>query len=72
MSHHHHHHHDYAQANKEYFDKKAEVYDEQPQVEEMARRLSRAMLDVYPFDEASTTVMDFACGTGTFQLTITH
>jgi SAM-dependent methyltransferase len=70
----HHHHHDhaghnahhstFAEANKHHFDSSAQSYDDQPQVVEITRQLSRAMLEAYPFDESTTLVMDYACGTG--------
>ena len=64
---HHHggHSHDFAEANKTYFNQEyAQMFDVRPDVVEAAQRIAQAMLQVYPFDEQSTTVMDYACGTG--------
>lgn len=70
---HHRHHHppadsDISQANKQHFDKTAHEYDEKPGAIELAHRLAEVMLKAYPFDEDNTTVMDFACGTGTCRI----
>ncbi|KAJ7611695.1 S-adenosyl-L-methionine-dependent methyltransferase [Roridomyces roridus] len=40
------------------------LYEQQPTAAEMGDRVPKAMREVYPFDEDTTTVMDFACGTG--------
>ncbi|KAE9408864.1 hypothetical protein BT96DRAFT_913578 [Gymnopus androsaceus JB14] len=52
-------------ANKEPFNSQeaSRKYDEQPLHAEMARRIGNALLKAYPFNEESTTVLDFACGT---------
>ncbi|KDR81974.1 hypothetical protein GALMADRAFT_276610 [Galerina marginata CBS 339.88] len=70
MSEHEHHHrhgeehsHDYATANKEHFHKAASNEENVGKVD-VAKRCARAILERYPFDENSTTVMDFACNTG--------
>ncbi|KDQ59749.1 hypothetical protein JAAARDRAFT_33321 [Jaapia argillacea MUCL 33604] len=71
--HHHHDHHNpgepphtgsYAERNKEYFDTKAAVYDDLPGTQALLQSLSAAMRKVYNFDENTTTLLDFACGTG--------
>lgn len=65
--HHHPHPHahgDVAAANRDHFDKTAHTYDDQPGALEAARRVSAAMLKLYPFNEDTTTVLDYACGTG--------
>ena len=71
---------DVIERNKEYFDSVAATYDTKPQAIELARRyhcevcpfclslkyyrLSFLFRKVYPFDEDSTKVLDYACGTG--------
>ncbi|KAF5373592.1 hypothetical protein D9758_000800 [Tetrapyrgos nigripes] len=52
--------------NRTHFDSgdTAESYDDHPLHAEMAKRIGRAILDGYPFDDETTTVLDFACGTG--------
>lgn len=63
-SHNHHQPHALSEANKEYFNTNAEKYDDMPGALELCSRLAGLMSKVYPFDEATTTVMDYACGTG--------
>ncbi|EMD33325.1 hypothetical protein CERSUDRAFT_117945, partial [Gelatoporia subvermispora B] len=62
----HSHTHDYAAANREFYDKEAQNYDARPDVAAVTKQITAAMRKAYPdlFDESSTTVMDFACGTG--------
>ncbi|KIM49738.1 hypothetical protein M413DRAFT_438880 [Hebeloma cylindrosporum] len=76
MAHHHHHeghhhheqthveHKDYVTSNKEHFDAQATSVADNPIWVELARRCAQNMLDVYPFNEESTIVMDFACNVG--------
>lgn len=52
------------ETNKAYFDSVAEVYGTKPHAIELARRLASLFLKAYPFDEDSTAILDFACGTG--------
>ncbi|KAJ7778728.1 S-adenosyl-L-methionine-dependent methyltransferase [Mycena maculata] len=40
------------------------LYEQQPMAVDIGDRVSKAMRKAYPFDEDTTTVMDFACGTG--------
>jgi hypothetical protein len=55
----------FAEANMHHFGElEAAKYDDRLGVAELARRLALAMRRAYPFDEESTTVMDYACGTG--------
>ena len=63
---HHGHGHNFAAANEEHFNKIAETFDEFPGAKEMAKRVVDAMVTKFPdrFKEDTTTVMDFACGTG--------
>ncbi|TFK31989.1 S-adenosyl-L-methionine-dependent methyltransferase [Crucibulum laeve] len=62
--HHGHSHHDYTNANQEHYDKTATEYDAIPGAVERSQRSVEALRDAYPFDKSSTTVMEFACGTG--------
>lgn len=56
----------FEEANRDFFDTPgvAERYAESSDAAECARRLAAAMLEVYPFNEEKTSVMDFACGVG--------
>jgi len=60
------HRHDFSASNKAYFDGIAHEYDERPDAQELSRRLVPVMRKKYPtlFDEDSTVLMDYACGTG--------
>ncbi|KAJ7118943.1 S-adenosyl-L-methionine-dependent methyltransferase [Mycena epipterygia] len=40
------------------------LYEQQPIAAEIGDKVPKAMRKAYPFDEDTTTVMDFACGTG--------
>lgn len=62
----HNHGHDYAAENQKHYDATAQEYDARPDVQALAHRVRGAMLKAYPtlFSEDSTTVMDYACGTG--------
>ncbi|KAE9394884.1 S-adenosyl-L-methionine-dependent methyltransferase [Gymnopus androsaceus JB14] len=69
MSHSHHHHapgKDYVEANKAHFNAtdNASKYDDDPLFVEFASTVGAAMREAYQFDPSSTTVLDFACGTG--------
>lgn len=65
---HSHGHGDVSASNQEYFDQLAKKYDDLPGALEAARRIGAAIRKVYAFNEESTSVMDFACGTGTLCL----
>ncbi|KAI0046938.1 S-adenosyl-L-methionine-dependent methyltransferase [Auriscalpium vulgare] len=54
----------FPDANAQYFDAHAHEMDERPAHQELAQRVSAALLDAYQFKEEETVVMDFACGTG--------
>ena len=58
--------HDYAAANQKRFDAEAKAFDAKPSVMELAKRVTKAMVERYPslFDEEKTSLLDFACGTG--------
>ncbi|THG92985.1 hypothetical protein EW026_g8114 [Hermanssonia centrifuga] len=55
-----------VEENQKHFDKEAPQVDANPQFQEGARDIARAMRVRYPslFNKEETTVMDFACGTG--------
>jgi ubiquinone/menaquinone biosynthesis C-methylase UbiE len=57
---------DYKTKNLEHFDKRAAQYDSASK-EELARRIADAFIaaEGVKWDANSTTVVDFACGTGT-------
>ncbi|KAJ7042056.1 S-adenosyl-L-methionine-dependent methyltransferase [Mycena alexandri] len=59
-----HHHHDFASANQAFFDKHAHQADHRPKAAELAESVCKAVLEAYPFNKESTTVLDYACGTG--------
>lgn len=61
------------QANKDHFNRIAKTggYDEQPFVTKVCREIAEAMREEYPFDEETTTVLDYACGTGKVYLNST-
>lgn len=52
------------ELNKNYFNEHGHRYNDHPDGQELARRLGTAMIDAYPFEEDSTLVLDYACGTG--------
>ncbi|KAK0447059.1 S-adenosyl-L-methionine-dependent methyltransferase [Armillaria borealis] len=72
--HHHHHHghgHDFAEANKEHFNKDSHTYDELPLVKELTEKEGKYILSHgWSFDPESTTVLNFACGTGLLETTL--
>ncbi|TFK45624.1 S-adenosyl-L-methionine-dependent methyltransferase [Heliocybe sulcata] len=55
---------DLADFNRDYFDENADKYDEMPGAIELTTKVANAMLKKFKFDEDSTVVMDYACGTG--------
>ena len=58
--------HDFAAANQKHFDAEAVAFDAKPAAIELAHRIVTSTVKKYPalFDEESTTVLDFACGSG--------
>ncbi|VDC00121.1 unnamed protein product [Peniophora sp. CBMAI 1063] len=54
----------FAQANARHFDCEAHRYEHHAGTRELVRRVARAMVREYAFDEETTTVLDYACGTG--------
>jgi hypothetical protein len=70
---HHQLHSSFVEANKNYFDThtdQAEARSRSPMYEKMAQEITKAMMEMYKFDEATTSVMDYACGPGMFFLRI--
>lgn len=55
--------HDFSQANADHFDKTATQYDDMAKSKGVDRMVA-AMQNAYAFDKDSTTILDFACGTG--------
>ncbi|PBK90791.1 S-adenosyl-L-methionine-dependent methyltransferase [Armillaria gallica] len=74
MAEHHHHHghgHDFAEANKEHFNKDSHTYDDIPMVKEVTEKEGKYILSHgWSFDPESTTVLNFACGTGLLETTL--
>ncbi|KAJ8082130.1 hypothetical protein PM082_007977 [Marasmius tenuissimus] len=74
--HHHHHHHehqaalpeniqgDIAAANKAHFDAHAHSYDATPYILEVTKKVGAAIVEAVPFNKETTTVLEYACGTG--------
>ncbi|KAF7294560.1 Methyltransf-25 domain-containing protein [Mycena indigotica] len=65
---HHAHGHDYASANQAFFDQHAHEADQRHGAGELAKDIRDAILQAYKFDDQSTTLLDFACGTGIVSL----
>lgn len=59
--------HDYKAENEKFFDKNAKEMDAREDVQDVAKRVGVALREAFPslFNKESTTVMDYACGTGT-------
>ncbi|KAK0487757.1 S-adenosyl-L-methionine-dependent methyltransferase [Armillaria novae-zelandiae] len=74
MAEHHHHHshcHDIAEANKEHFNEDSDTYDEIPMLKEVTEREGKYILSHgLSFHPESTTVLNFACGTGLLETTL--
>lgn len=51
-------------ANRTHFDRMAAAYDSRPFVEQVCRDIADTIRDNYQLSEESTTVLDYACGTG--------
>ncbi|KZT67006.1 S-adenosyl-L-methionine-dependent methyltransferase [Daedalea quercina L-15889] len=58
---------DYAAQNKQFFDQNLELF-ERPEIVDATRRVAAKIRERYPslFNIESTTVLDYACGTGLF------
>ncbi|KAG1725859.1 S-adenosyl-L-methionine-dependent methyltransferase [Suillus lakei] len=56
--------HNFKEFNKNYFNEHGHQYNDHPEGHELAQRLGAAMINAYPFEEDSTLVLDYACGTG--------
>ncbi|KAF8652222.1 hypothetical protein AX16_004500 [Volvariella volvacea WC 439] len=59
-----HHHHDYVAANEAFFNENAHKFDDVPHAIERAQRVAAAVRNFHDLDKETTTVMEFACGTG--------
>ncbi|KIY68762.1 hexaprenyldihydroxybenzoate methyltransferase [Cylindrobasidium torrendii FP15055 ss-10] len=53
-----------AASNADYFDRHAGLYDDRASAQKLARRIGDEIMDEYHFDDETTTLLDFACGTG--------
>ncbi|KAJ7635820.1 S-adenosyl-L-methionine-dependent methyltransferase [Mycena polygramma] len=60
-THSHSHSHSHGEAGGE---ENVHLYEQQPLAADISERVPKAMLKAYHFDADTTTVMDFACGTG--------
>ncbi|KAG5634465.1 hypothetical protein H0H81_001848 [Sphagnurus paluster] len=54
----------FAEANRTHFDAIAHKYDDSPHAIVRSRRTAAKIREFYPFDEETTTIMEYACGTG--------
>ena len=56
------------QANQDHFNKIAidGAYDNNPFVEQVTRQIANVMRESFEFDEESTVLLDYACGTGVY------
>jgi hypothetical protein len=56
------------QANQEHFNKLAVDggYDNHPFVEQISSQIADKIKQAFPFDEESTILLDYACGTGQY------
>ncbi|KAK0205511.1 S-adenosyl-L-methionine-dependent methyltransferase [Desarmillaria ectypa] len=58
-------HHDFVTANIDHFNKVSNIYDTFPLLQELTKRQAAFILsDGWSFNAESTTVLNFACGTG--------
>jgi 2-polyprenyl-3-methyl-5-hydroxy-6-metoxy-1,4-benzoquinol methylase len=55
--------HDFSKANAEHFDKTAAQYDEEAKID-VVTRIVEKIRGAYSFDPERTSMLDFACGTG--------
>ncbi|KAF8162777.1 S-adenosyl-L-methionine-dependent methyltransferase [Crassisporium funariophilum] len=58
------HHHDVAQANRQHYDENAKHFGNYKFALSRKKRSAEAILKVYPFNKETTTMMEYACGTG--------
>ncbi|KAG6902659.1 hypothetical protein C0995_013351 [Termitomyces sp. Mi166 len=54
----------FVENNKDYYDKIAHEFDQQPHALERARRTAIKLREAFDFKEDTTTVLEYACGTG--------
>ena len=53
-----------AESNRNHFDTIASQYDDRPGAAKVAKVIANAVMKEYDFDEESTVLMEYACGTG--------
>ncbi|KAJ6518865.1 S-adenosyl-L-methionine-dependent methyltransferase [Mycena sanguinolenta] len=58
------HSHSHEHSGPHWTSENVHLYEQQPEATEIGDKVPRAMRKAYPFNEETTTVMDFACGTG--------
>ncbi|RXW21818.1 hypothetical protein EST38_g4040 [Candolleomyces aberdarensis] len=61
---HHGHHLDITESNKQHFNEHASNFDEWPRARERAQRVGVAIREVATLNKETTSVLEFACGTG--------
>lgn len=54
----------HAEANREYFNKIAAEYDARPHAMERVKMSTDAILKIGTWDKESTSLLEYACGTG--------
>ena len=57
----------YVDENRKFFDNNMDhvkTFEASPKGQEIARVISKAMLNAYEFEAESTIIMDYACGSG--------
>lgn len=61
-----HHAHDYVAENRAHYDERAKAIDADEELRQLARQVAEGLLRVHGplFDKGTTTLLDFACGTG--------
>ena len=53
-----------AESNRNHFDTIASQYDDRPGAARVAKVIANAVMKEYDFDDESTVLMEYACGTG--------
>ncbi|KAF9042595.1 S-adenosyl-L-methionine-dependent methyltransferase [Hymenopellis radicata] len=56
--------HDYVSANKEHYNRAASEYEDIPMILDLTEKYRYIVSEGYKFDPNSTTLLNFACGTG--------
>jgi len=57
-------HSNHIEANRHHFNEMAHTYDDLPLAVQLSRDSADAMKELYDFNEDSTVMLDYACGTG--------